>query len=504
MPAARAHAALALVFFVAVSACCGTERTAVLDRDVKPPKNEGGAKPAPTGGGRPASNHGRQISPHLALGVPTDADPSDDLQLVKPQYALSYNPKRNGANWVGWNLNASHFGPAPRHQGKFLVDDQLPPGVYRPRHDDYTDSGFDRGHMVRSEERTVSPEENRTTFLMTNILPQTHDLNAGPWLRLEEHCQDLSKRGKDLFIVAGPLYGANPSRIGKGVAVPEAFFKVITVLERGQGAADVSANTRVIAVRMPNVKGIISDDWKRYRTRVDDVEKASGYDLFSDIAEATQAVVEARVDNELERGSGRAAGAARRSAAGRRPAKADERVKQHHPRDAKQAQHQKVSEGHLVKAREVAEQREGHRRDAAHRHCPDPVTGEEPVEALSRAVDDALQKADSPEQVPPDEVRDHTPHQRACRDRRHRRHRRPARRDRGQHVKLRRYRKVQPISQQGAQRQPQRPELFEKGPPQCLELGPEQVGERRDEAEQYEDGDEGLQDEPPPASTAAR
>jgi endonuclease G len=297
MPTARA--ALALLALAAAPACCGSDRRAVLDHDGKtPPPRAGAETPAPAPGGRPASNRGRQISPHLALGVPSDADPSDDQLLLKPQYALSFNPKRNGANWVGWNLNASHFGPAPRHPGKFLVDEQLPAGAYRPRHEDYTDSGFDRGHMVRSEERTATPEDNRATFLLTNILPQTHDLNAGPWLRLEEHCQELTKKGKELYIVAGPIYGANPPRIGRGIAVPEAFFKAVAVLGHGQGAADVGPSTRVIAVRMPNVKGISGDDWRRYRTRVDDVEKASGYDLFSDVAEATQAVVEARVDNE--------------------------------------------------------------------------------------------------------------------------------------------------------------------------------------------------------------
>ncbi|HEU4406585.1 MAG TPA: DNA/RNA non-specific endonuclease [Polyangiaceae bacterium] len=294
MPAARALAAPALLALALAS--CGND--AVLDRDRPKPPRTDAAKPPPAGG-RPASGRGRQTSPHLALGVPADADPSDDQLLVKPQYALSYNPKRNGANWVGWNLNASHFGPAKRHQGKFLVDEQLPAGVYRVRHEDYTDSGFDRGHMVRSEERTATPDDNRATFLLTNILPQTHDLNAGPWLRLEEHCQELARRGKDLYVVAGPLYAQNPPRIGRGgVAVPEAFFKVVAVLERGQGAADVGPGTRVIAVRMPNVKGISSDEWRRYRTRVDDVEKASGYDLLSDVAEATQAAIEARVDAE--------------------------------------------------------------------------------------------------------------------------------------------------------------------------------------------------------------
>lgn len=297
--AATNRAALAPALALALAAACGNDTRAVWQRDPAREPAPGATTAPPPAAGRPASNRGRQLSPHLALGAPADADPSDDRLLVKPQYALSYNPRRHGPNWVSWALDASHFGPAKRHGGKFLVDEQLPPGVYRVRHEDYTDSGFDRGHMVRSEERTASPDDNRATFLMTNILPQTHDLNAGPWLRLEEHCQDLARRGKSLAVVAGPIYAADPPRIGRGgVAVPEAFFKVVAVLERGQGAADVGPATRVIAVRMPNVKGVSADDWRRYRVRVDDVERASGYDLLPDVAEAVQGVVEARVDAE--------------------------------------------------------------------------------------------------------------------------------------------------------------------------------------------------------------
>lgn len=288
---------LAWLALAAAPACCGNDRRAVLQGN--PPKSSAPAGPtAAPSTPRPASGQGRVLSPHLSLGVPTDADPSDDLRLIKPQYALSYNPGRNGANWVSWNLNATHFGPAKRHQGKFLVDEQLPPGTYRVRHEDYTDSGFDRGHMVRSEERTATPDDNRSTFLLTNILPQTHELNAGPWLRLESYCQELTRNGKELFVVAGPLYAANPPRIGRGVAVPESFFKVVVVLERGQSAAHVGPTTRVIAVRMPNITGVSADDWRRYRTRVDELERASGYDLLTDVAESTQALVEARLDTE--------------------------------------------------------------------------------------------------------------------------------------------------------------------------------------------------------------
>lgn len=235
---------------------------------------------------------------HLSLGAPADGDASDDLLMVKSQYALSYNPKRLGANWVSWELNERYFGGQPRHKGKFFPDPSLPPGVYRVHHDDYSNSDYDRGHMVRSEERTRSKEDNDATFLMTNILPQRHDLNAGPWLRLEEYCQQLAQNDKkEMFITAGPIYGQSPPVIGHGVAVPEAFFKIVVVLGRDQAASDVAANTRVIAVIMPNVTGILDQPWGKYRASVGEIERRTGYRYFPALPEATRGAIRGRVDN---------------------------------------------------------------------------------------------------------------------------------------------------------------------------------------------------------------
>ncbi len=254
--------------------------------------------PAPEPGSPPSPDaQSPSGSVHLALGVPRAATPDDDYLMIKPQYALSYNRQRNVANWVSWNLDASYFGPTPRHKGKFLADSSLPSGVYQVQDRDYAGSGFDRGHMVRSEERTRTAEDNLATFYLPNVLPQRHDLNAGPWLRLEDYLQALSqKEGKELYVTAGGIFGARPETIGHGVAVPEACFKIVVVLERGQGAADVTASTRVIAVIMPNVTGILDQPWGQYRTTVSEVERRTGYTFFPRVPEPVRRALVSRVD----------------------------------------------------------------------------------------------------------------------------------------------------------------------------------------------------------------
>jgi len=290
---------------VLVAACRGDR---ILDDIITPPRTETTGKtnprstptqePRSDGPVKPPKNVPADASIHLAMGVPTDDTPDDEYLMRKPQYALSYNGKRNGANWVSWELNESWFGSAPRLKGKFLEDRELPSEFRRVSHDDYTNSGYDRGHMVRSEERTRSPEDNRTTFLMTNILPQYHDLNAGPWLRLEEHCQKLATReGRELFVMAGGVFPPGKrvaDTIGKDVAVPKHFFKIVVVLQPGQTAKDVQSSTQVIAVIMPNETGIIDEGWEKYRTSVDEIEKRTGYEFLSAVPTSVQNAIEAR------------------------------------------------------------------------------------------------------------------------------------------------------------------------------------------------------------------
>jgi endonuclease G len=239
-------------------------------------------------------------SPHLALGTPIDADPSDDYRITRAQYAISYNPRRLTPNWAAWRLRSEDMGATTRHKGRFMPDDALPSGWYRVRHDDYSGSGLDRGHLVRSADRTASAADNAATFYMTNVVPQSHALNYGAWLRLEEYCAALARQGRALYIVAGPLYGAAPRTIGHGVAVPSALWKVVVVLETGQTARDVSAATRVIAAIMPNIE-TPHHAWGRYRVSVDEVERRSGYELLGDVEVAVQSVIEARVDGGATR-----------------------------------------------------------------------------------------------------------------------------------------------------------------------------------------------------------
>jgi endonuclease G, mitochondrial len=268
----------------------------------------GGSTPAPDAGpsdsgvsesdaGHSSGPSGLDVSPHVALGVPDTAsvgNPSRWL-LVRPQFVVSYDTTHKVPNWSSWRLDASWLGTATRATS-FRTDPLLPTGVPQARDADYTNSGFDRGHLCPSADRTATDPDNDATFYLTNVVPQTHASNAGPWLNLEDEERQLARAGKHLLIVAGPVYGATPQAIGSGVAVPLSMFKVIVVSSAPPTPATLTpATTTVYAAIIPNTTSV-SGPWRQWQVTIDAVERQTGLDFLSDLPPAVQDALEGRLD----------------------------------------------------------------------------------------------------------------------------------------------------------------------------------------------------------------
>ncbi|MEP0858495.1 DNA/RNA non-specific endonuclease, partial [Trichocoleus sp. DQ-U1] len=121
--------------------------------------------PAPTATPKPSPS---STSIHLKLGNPSNAISSvanpDNYLMVKPQYALSYNKSKGTANWASWQLNQLWLGNTDR-QDNFRPDPTLPAGWEKVTPTMYSGSGYDRGHIVPSADRTRSVEDNAATFV---------------------------------------------------------------------------------------------------------------------------------------------------------------------------------------------------------------------------------------------------------------------------------------------------------------------------------------------------
>ncbi|HWL87360.1 MAG TPA: DNA/RNA non-specific endonuclease, partial [Polyangiaceae bacterium] len=249
-----------------------------------------------------SSSGGAKVSVHTTLGLPSAATTSNlnNYLSVKSQYVVAYNSSRKIPNWVSWELNTSYIGSESRADD-FRPDDTLPSSMPQASLADYSGSGFDRGHMCPSGDRTLNLTANQMTFYLSNMIPQSANNNRGPWEKFEAYCRTLASQGKELFIVSGGVVTSGSGTIGSGVVVPDSTFKVVAVLNQvGQGPANVTSSTRVISIVIPNDDTKVSEsaDWTGFRVTARSIEQATNLNFLSDVAQSVQDVVETRVDNQ--------------------------------------------------------------------------------------------------------------------------------------------------------------------------------------------------------------
>jgi endonuclease G len=197
---------------------------------------------------------------------------------------VGYDETRRNPAWSAYRLPAETLPQRCPRPSRFRAD---PRTRGRVRHEDYTNSGYDRGHLtpnhaIATRFGAVAQEE---TFLMSNILPQDPDLNQGPWRELEAALADRAAPAcEEIWVTVGPAYLGGTRRLSSGSAVPDAFWMVV--------ADETALGPRLQAFLMSQStpRGA---DFRRYVTSVDRVERAARLDLFHELPDAEEERLEA-------------------------------------------------------------------------------------------------------------------------------------------------------------------------------------------------------------------
>jgi endonuclease G len=287
----------------------GDPKLTTSEPDTAPVDTTGTSKPASGRGvtkgtdAEPASGD----NSNLLFGNPSNATVTNDNYLIDLGYFVeSYSSTRGTPNWVSWHLDASNTTSATGRLDNFAAYSGLPTGFYAVQSNSYSGSGFDRGHNCPSADRTSSANANSSTFLMVNMIPQAPNNNQKTWANLENYLRTQVAAGNEVYIVMGNYgtggTGSNgfANKINSDhVTVPANVWKIAVILPAGNGDVfRVSSSTRVIAVNTPNTNAIDSD-WTKYLTTVDEIEKATGYDILSALPASVQQAIEARRDSGI-------------------------------------------------------------------------------------------------------------------------------------------------------------------------------------------------------------
>lgn len=209
------------------------------------------------------------------------APTSDGQALTNASYLVDFDVQSGVAFWVHYALTAQEcMGAVPRKDA-FRPDGRV---AGSPTASSYASSGYDRGHLKPAADSRSSAAEMRNSFLMTNMAPQSPNLNRGIWKKLEEGVRTWGLAYDGVHVTCGPS-DLTLRSLSSGVRVPSAFWKVVL---------RTSPDTTCLAFRFPNsdkVPGVLED----YLVSVDALEAELGLDLFPSLPDATERRVEGEV-----------------------------------------------------------------------------------------------------------------------------------------------------------------------------------------------------------------
>lgn len=101
-------------------------------------------------------------------------------------------------------------------------------GIRPVIHDDYTHTGFARGHLAPAEDFSRSQEAMDSTFITSNVIPQKESINSGSWSQLEKKVRSWACGEENSTVITGPVLNPALQKLkGTEISVVEKFFKII-------------------------------------------------------------------------------------------------------------------------------------------------------------------------------------------------------------------------------------------------------------------------------------
>ncbi|HVM59821.1 MAG TPA: DNA/RNA non-specific endonuclease [Verrucomicrobiae bacterium] len=242
----------------------------------------------------------------MQLGNPSGAtaDPNnhDHYLIQRTVEAIDYSDNLGEPNWASWDLTSSDLGSSGRC-GSFYTDTNLPSTFTNTVTEGcYSGSGYDRGHMCPSADRTDSSTNNCLLFYMSNMVPQNPSNNSGIWSSLEDYERSLAS-SYEVLITCGPSGFGSTTICSGHVHVPSSLWKVIVCAPLGSGTAlsRVTAadpgTIRVIAVEIPNVSET-GHSWTEFVTSTKQVQYDTGLTFFNALPNNLAWVLRSEVDGQ--------------------------------------------------------------------------------------------------------------------------------------------------------------------------------------------------------------
>lgn len=185
--------------------------------------------------------------------------------------------------WVGYVATYPFKYNTVERPSTFIQDTRVSGSA---THHDYSNSGYDRGHMAPNYVigRCYGEKAQMETFLMTNIIPQKPKLNRKQWKDLEQYIANiLAKKYGKVLVFTGPVFeNAQIDKIKGTIAIPTSCYMIIVV----QNAKKEIYAIGFVIPQVPN-----KTLWD-YCVSIDEIERLTGIDFMPQLPDDVENAIE--------------------------------------------------------------------------------------------------------------------------------------------------------------------------------------------------------------------
>ena len=210
--------------------------------------------------------------------------------LLNEGFIVGYSDELLNPLWVAYRIFDVPTLESEDRPGNFSTDRRT---LARVSHDDYTSSGYDRGHMAPSYgiATRYGREAQLGTFQMTNVIPQTPSINRQLWKDLEMRVAE--KYGlffSDVWVITGPVFEGEIETMASGVPIPTAYYKIMVDEHKGK----LRALAFLVSKDSPDFTRI-----RKCLVSIDEVEELTQLDFFPELPDEMEKELESEKPSRL-------------------------------------------------------------------------------------------------------------------------------------------------------------------------------------------------------------
>jgi endonuclease G len=150
--------------------------------------------------------------------------------IHKGPHIIEYILTNERAESTGTRRPSARF--TKDRDGGLLQNLLIENGFSLPDHYDYTNSGYDRGHMAPNADFNDTYENALMTFFIANIWPQTPQVNRIEWLKTENRTRALASEYLTVKVII--TVDEFSEYYVKEIQIPVNFKRTVYELESGK------------------------------------------------------------------------------------------------------------------------------------------------------------------------------------------------------------------------------------------------------------------------------